>query len=506
MYSETSYPSWDDVPSSEPVRNLEPPPYMQPPSYANTSGYLQQNDTMFASQNQSCLNSQIYSSRNASVNQEYAASDIYADRVSNRKEMDPFDTSHISNSNTDVYKSMSAHVVNYNLGIEQETFESLPNTNGGFENNFVENTYTTHIQKEETSESDILSNRLDSISLQNSSPSKLFDKKFIQELEKNLGKKEASANSNIDKNSAASFNSNVNEVNDVPILRPPPQSSKLSNKYAALESLKDTTMMRRPNPSDYQSTSLYDRRSVNVNESQQNSSAHRYSMNTSNVSNNYQADEKPINITANSDTNELINQMWKEQLQNSQLSSQNTPSTSFQNRRLNDYDTRSLSSYTTENNISGNKNLNNLNRSNSVMQNNSGIGEFKSNRTSTLPRMSLNATQFNQSIENVRQNSITNHYSSTVQPVYNELNDHYSIYGTSEVQSENVAYHLYSNDAPGFVSVTGPPRLYDEVFEGAYGTGMTAGVLRPHRPAPPCPMEIMQNTNAQVIYHEIPEM
>ncbi|XP_077300329.1 activated Cdc42 kinase [Arctopsyche grandis] len=499
---ESSYPSWDEATSSSDIysRNLEPPPYMQPPSYANTSGYLQQSaEPIYVSQqNQpNYSSSQIYSSRNPAVDYGYNTNDrIY------KRDVDPFDTSYVSNGTTPKVYDLPQSITSLNAQHNQAVHETLSqmnslNSNEEFQSNIPESVLDQPKLHNDVSHSNSLSSQMDSLTLKNSSPSKLLDKKFIQELEKSLGKKEATANSNV--NDSAVYNVNTPDTNNVPILRPPPQSSKLSNKYATLDTLKESMMMRKNNsPYDYQSTSNYDRRSFNVSEPQQNNSVHRYSMNT--VSNN-SVDDKKVNITPNADTNEVINQMWKEQLhQNTQFLQQNTASSTAAIKRSNDYyDTRPHSNF---DEIASSSNRN-LNRSNSLMQNNSSIGEFKSNRGSTLPRLTTNPTQFNQSVESVRQNSVANHYVSTTQPLYNEINDHYDAYGTAEDPSAGeITYHMYSNDTAGFM-VTVPPRLYDDVFET---TRMPMGILRPHRPAPPCPPELMQNNTPQVLYHEIPDI
>lgn len=71
--------------------------------------------------------------------------------------------------------------------------------------------------------------------------SKILDPKFLAELEKHLGQKEASANTNT-LSSENSGQENSISKNNIPALKPPPQSSKLANKNSQAKNLNAPTV------------------------------------------------------------------------------------------------------------------------------------------------------------------------------------------------------------------------------------------------------------------------
>lgn len=78
-------------------------------------------------------------------------------------------------------------------------------------------------------------------------PNKILDPKFLAELEKHLGQKEASANTNTF-STDNSVQENLSSKNNIPALKPPPQSSKVANKSAQAKSLNAPTAVSPINP------------------------------------------------------------------------------------------------------------------------------------------------------------------------------------------------------------------------------------------------------------------
>lgn len=464
-----------------------------------------------------------YGSRNNTYSvkelQHYTAS-LYGTKQSIANEPDPFDTSNFAPSHSPAqvlqdYSAINEFQQNSLSGSRasmvlenpyskyastaQVANESSHNNSVGFENNFTTMTESTTITEKQVPNDNIAS-KIESLTL-NPSPVKI-DQKFIQELEKNLGKKEATANSNV--NEQSHYESQNNSY--IPCIRPPPPSNKLSNKYQALETLRETAIMRR-NTQTLQNTN-----NMCSSESSPQNNTYRYSANTlpSNMSSSCssvgQDSAKVMNHSSNSSNGETKGN-WKEEYQYSNNTQPSTSVTKTMHISGNEYsDYGSTAANSQDNNIRTNHTFTVMsNRPPSMIQNQTTLSEFKSNRNNTLPRPVTESvySTYDRTVENGRRNSLMNQYSS--QPVYNEINDHYSVYSsTAEVQPAYTGtYHLYSNDAPGFVEVTSAPRVYDEVFEGMYGTTLGTGVvLRPHRPAPPSPLELMQN-NPQPVYQEI---
>lgn len=405
------------------------------------------------------------------------ASPAYCNVSDSNMQTDPFDTSNLTPQLHRYYSHVSPHYTSYSNLYNQDHYTDISISNQDIPQSVFNEQHTSkNTNMQQLSEKDVneqLISNINAISIREQ-PAQMLDAKFLEELEKRLGKKESddSSNKNLSSNSDISnlllgIDGNPTS-NIVPTLKPPPQTNKIKNT--------NVTSL----PCKVQNT--WSSKSVNL---EQDNKICITSFDQATPSNLLIEDRLYDNMSRTNpnsqDTTTVFNRIWYERAMKDNVNVKNKQT------NVNGYVDTGWSENIKQ---SPSKLYGSIQTvSSPIVTVKSEYGEFKCNQRN-IP----DSTNYNQEYNSFSKPTTSTYSNSSLDRPTSQLdlrqnldvrqNFPLSQYGLPvavlpENTNPQVNHHRHYNQVSDYV--------YSEVAEHIYNQPMKE-VLRPHRPAPPSPM------------------